>query len=256
MPNTLNWSNLPSSGETKAPQVNWIWTQTKEISEVLKNPEEEVRHEINDIFFQSFSELQQAIKDDDRHWEWYVIYHLNGNAKKMYHNEEIKESLIMSLWSDLHEEWRKGRLREDGTYEPRWKPAEDDKWSESHGWAEELDIANTKFEDLSPKWQKSNYEAAKFVIDLVYDSVISVHYPVPRHFDEKISYRDVFNFEAIESFASEVHEDWMRRNSWDIKSRPELFVPYSELPEEEKLKDRRQVLQAIRKVEAKAQARR
>jgi hypothetical protein len=49
----------------------------------------------------------------------------------------------------------------------------------------------------------------------------------------------------LESLASEVHEQWLSRNPWAIEQKSKLAVPYSELPEEEKQKDRDVILQAI-----------
>ena len=93
-----------------------------------------------------------------------------------------------------------------------------------------MDIANTKFEDLPSNWQYENLEVARVVIDLVYDKIVAGEEITP---------------EMVEEMSSVVHEAWMKRNSWEKENRPHLFVPYSELPEEEKAKDRDQILQAI-----------
>ena len=42
----------------------------------------------------------------------------------------------------------------------------------------------------------------------------------------------------------------MKRNSWEKDKRPQLFVSYSELPEHEKVKDRKHILQAIAKIKS------
>ena len=162
------------------------------------------------------------------------------NAKLM--DENIKEEIIMDLWSEFHEKWRKSRKKmKDWTYEPRMKKTKDSKWIEKN-WTDELDIANTKFEDLPSDWQKENYQAAKYIINLVYDRAISVYTENDGH------YGKLFSFDAIEGLASKVHDDWMKRNERQRDSNPELFVPYSVLPETEKAKDRVQILGALKKV--------
>jgi len=42
----------------------------------------------------------------------------------------------------------------------------------------------------------------------------------------------------LERAASQVHEQWMDDNEWRREQDPHLFVPYEELPEEQKEKDR------------------
>lgn len=140
-----------------------------------------------------------------------------------------------SMWSDLHEEWRRTRLREDGTYEPRMKKSKDDEWTQMH-WTDDVDIANTKFEDLPSNWKYENLEAAKVAIELVFDKVVAW---------EEITE------EMIEEMASVVHDERLKRNSWVFDKEywnPVLAVEYAELPEDEKEKDRVQVKQAISKI--------
>ena len=50
--------------------------------------------------------------------------------------------------------------------------------------------------------------------------------------------------------ASIVHENRKKRNSWAETKQPELWVSYSELPEEEKETDRVQIRQAIAKIKS------
>jgi hypothetical protein len=42
----------------------------------------------------------------------------------------------------------------------------------------------------------------------------------------------------IEEQAASVHTVWMSLNSWQVETSPQLFVPYPELSDEEKEKDR------------------
>ena len=55
---------------------------------------------------------------------------------------------ISQLASVLHDEWRKPRLKPDGTYEPRLK---------DNGYGGQVDIANTIYENLPVKfWHSDN----------------------------------------------------------------------------------------------------
>ena len=149
----------------------------------------------------------------------------------------IKTSLSYALGSDLHEAWRAPRKKEDGTFEPRIKKSKDEGWNESHG-TDEVDIANCSFEELPSNWQYENLEAARVAIELVYDKTIA---------DEPITQ------EEIEQMAATIHEEWLKRNTWVTDPNygdPKLAVPYAELSEEEKTKDRAQLGPAHEKVRA------
>ena len=181
---------------------------------------------------------------------------LDGLDLKQKQRQEILDSLWERIWvsfeseemakayfaesmgSDLHEEWRKSRLREDWTYEPRWKKSKDAEWIQSHG-TDDVDIANTTFADLPSNWKYENLEAAKVAIELVFDKVVKW---------EEITGED------IESMASVVHEKWLERNDWVFDKEygnPILAQEYAKLPEEEKEKDRVQVRQAIQKIKSR-----
>ena len=152
-------------------------------------------------------------------------------------NEVIKEALSYSLGSDLHEEWRKPRLREDGSYEPRMKKSKDEEWNQKHG-TDDVDIANCSFSELPSNWQYENLEAARVAINLVYDKTMN---------------GQSLTAEEIEQMASTIHDEWLKRNNWVYDpnyGEPKLAVPYSELTEEEKEKDRAQLAPAQAKVQA------
>jgi hypothetical protein len=119
------------------------------------------------------------------------------------------DELITELASYFHDEWRKHRLK-SGThgqptafYEPRLK---------DNGSGGEVDIANTKYQDLPEKWQAENRAAAIAVLEILKPEV-----------------------------AAEVHVEWSKRNP----SSNLAEIPYELLPEEEKAKDRAQVYAAI-----------
>lgn len=126
-----------------------------------------------------------------------------GRRKKT--STGVADDAIERAASELHDAWRAGRLLPDGTYEPRMK---DD------GKGGEVDIANTPFKDLPEKWQKENRESAASAVEAILSN--------PDGNDEQ--------------HADAVHQAWMERNgSW---APAEQMVPYSELPESEKQKDR------------------
>lgn len=120
---------------------------------------------------------------------------------------------VEMLASKLHETWAEGTraiLKAKGAPLERFK---DD------GMGGQIDILNTPYSDLTPKWQSENKAQAESAIGLV-----------AKNMDGAI--------ENIEGLAAQVHEQWLSRNSWAIEQKSPLAVPYSELPEEEKQKDR------------------
>ncbi len=81
------------------------------------------------------------------------------------------------------------------------------------------DLLNTPFKKLSEKWQAENVGAARFALELVTSTAES---------------------DTLEVLADKVHQNWSKNNSWDNLSK----IPYNELSEEEKEKDRQQILWA------------
>ena len=219
---------------------------------------------------------------DTEHFKEELIKVLEGFETK----EEAKAYFAESMWSDLHEQWRKDkRLHKwspdefkswetvikidwieyvfndvkDGRWEftiteagktmaqelwkdyesniwydyaPRMKKSKDPAWTEAH-WTDDVDIANTKFEDLPSNRKYENLEAAKAAIELVFDYVIS--------------WKEITD-EMIEEMSAVVHEKWLERNPWEKDGK--LWVPYNQLPDIEKANDRDHILQAIAKIRA------
>lgn len=150
--------------------------------------------------------------------------------------KSIKEQTA-GLGSKLHDEWREPRKKEDGTYESRVKVLVKTEEGKEKWFNEEKvpsnsteirrqDIANTDYENLDPAWQEDNRAAAEVAVNLVWEAKTS-----GKELDDSF----------IEEASSAVHEKWKERNPWEEK----LQVPYSELPEDEKEKDRAQVRKAI-----------
>ena len=125
----------------------------------------------------------------------------------------------------LHEEWRKTRLKEDGTYEPRWKSINDAKFIEELNKEElpvyvrkteegyEIDIANASYNLLSADWQNENKAAAEVVAGLVNSG-------------KEFSRDEVGEI---------IHNAWLERNSWAKGG--ELGVPFAQLSKQEQDKD-------------------
>ena len=166
-----------------------------------------------------------------------ITHYIYGIKEGEFMDKEvIKKALSYDLGSNLHEEWRKTRLNEDGTYEPRIKKSKDEAWNEDHG-TDEVDIANCTFAELPSNWQYENLEAAKTAINLVFDKT----------FDG-----ETISDDELENLASEVHDAWLSRNEWVFDKEygdPKLSVPYSELSKEEQDKDKVQLQQAIYKIQ-------
>lgn len=149
--------------------------------------------------------------------------------------EIIKQALSYSLAADLHEEWRLTRKKEDGTFRPRIKISKDHEWNKTHG-TNEVDIANTPFNELPSNWQEENLKAAKVVINLVFKKVIN---------EEPISKKD------LEVMGTIIHNEWLSRNQWVFDTEfgnPKLAVSYNKLPVSEQKKDISQIKPAIAKV--------
>jgi len=137
--------------------------------------------------------------------------------------------ISQKLWAQFHEEWRNTRLQSDWKYEPRIEKTTDKTWILQHNWNAEVDIANTKFEDLPSDRKYENLEAAKVAVWLVFDKVLDWVKITP---------------EMIEEMSEIIHNKWLERN-WVAWSFEYQRVEYQQLSEEEKSKDRNQLLQAI-----------
>lgn len=147
-------------------------------------------------------------------------------------------SLIEDVASALHENWRKTRLREDGTFEPRWKPTKDSDFDKKYEGVEslpshlrrtadgklEIDIANACFSQLSAAWQEENRAAAEVAVKLVERE---------KSEGKKIPWLEIGNV---------IHDAWLERNS--SAKDGELGVPFVDLPQNEKDKDIDQFLVA------------
>ncbi len=118
---------------------------------------------------------------------------------------DMLASKLHGIWAD---NYRSGEMAKGNENPTRMK---DD------GMGGQVDILNTSYAELPEKWQAENKAQAQSAIGLV-----------AQNMEDAMS--------NIEGLAAQVHEQWLSRNSW-AKDGP-LGVPYNELPEEEKQKDK------------------
>ena len=117
----------------------------------------------------------------------------------------LKEDAVRDFASRAHEEWRQGWIRQNaGKSVPRVKKNSD---------GTEGDI-NVPFDRLHPDWQRENLAAGKAAQEAV------------RQFPND-----------IEAAAEYIHDEWMKRNPRADYNAAQ-HVPYDQLPEPEKEKDR------------------
>jgi hypothetical protein len=127
---------------------------------------------------------------------------------KQFILEGIGSNVVRQFASQQHEKWREGwKSQNKGESPPRIKKNSD---------GTEGDI-NVPFDKLHPDWQKENLEAGKAAL-----------IAVRRHKSD------------TEAAAEHVHNEWMKRNP-KADYNAAQHVPYSELPESEKAKDREHV---------------
>jgi len=138
----------------------------------------------------------------------------------------LKESLADDLTDKMHSQWLKDYQAENGDT-PRLKPIPDNpsiEQLERYGGIEMVDgVAH----------QNINQEANGIVPSLKHklNGAPAVDYAAA------IEKTPIKTTDDVERLASIFHEIWMKHNSWQKDSNPSLFVDYSQLPADEKLKD-------------------
>ena len=139
----------------------------------------------------------------------------------------VEQERVNNLASALHEDWRRTRLQEDGTFEGRVKPTKDEAWIAAHG-TDQVDIANTEYVDLPEDWQAENKAAAEVIVGILSEST-----EVPDLSDE----------EHINMVGEKIHTAWLARNEWAKGG--DLDVPFKDLPADEQAKDINQLKIAL-----------
>ena len=129
-----------------------------------------------------------------------------------------------------HEAWLKG-YREKNKNEPRMKPMPDD--------------FNKSLEDL----QSQGFEGLEVIDGVVHQNINQpANKIVPelndqlngkpaRGYNEAMNEVQINSVEDIEKLADKFHEVWMECFPWNEKNHPEMFVPYSQLSRDNKIKD-------------------
>lgn len=142
---------------------------------------------------------------------------------------------LSAIASKLHDLWREPRRLSDGLYkfEPRWKNTSDPEWIVKHG-INRVDIANTAYYDLPRDWQKENLASAQVALEQINCS-LELEQPLDGEF--------------IEAASAVIHEEWLKRNGEYASAEQKL--PYFQLSEEEKEKDRVIIRAAIEEVQSK-----
>ena len=136
---------------------------------------------------------------------------------------EATEVAVATLGSAFHEDWRKTRLNEDGSFDPRVKPTKDSTWIDVHG-TDQVDIANSTYAELPEDWKAENKAAAEVIVGI---------------FNAHNGNVDLTDLTLRAEVGDEVHIAWLSRNEWAKGG--DLDVPFTELPEDEQAKDLDQV---------------
>ena len=133
--------------------------------------------------------------------------------------KDSKKEATVALATALHEDWRKTRLQDDGSFEPRIKGTKDEAWVADHG-TDQVDIANTAFPELPTDWQAENLAAAEVVVDVLGEANGAV---------------DLTNEVQRDYVGGKIHDAWLSRNDWAAGG--ELDVPFAQPPPVEQAKD-------------------
>lgn len=154
--------------------------------------------------------------------------------------EDVDQKMVTAISNVSHDVWRKPRWREESKdYEPRFKKTNDAVWSEKHGGATEVDIANSTYEELPSDWQAETKASVTLAVQEVEAAVNNKH-----------SLDSAF----IEGVAAKIHDAWRdrRRSEGYSENDPKWeyaksqMVDYVDLTEDEKQKDRDYVELAIK----------
>lgn len=135
--------------------------------------------------------------------------------------KQQESQLINQFASAAHEAWRKGF---DPVYAETGVPSKQRVKKNSDG--TEADI-NVSFDQLHPDWKKENLEAGKAAL-------VATSYEL--HTNARKNPNNS-NVSYIDIAAEHIHNEWMKRNpkaEWNAAQ----HVPYADLPESEKEKDR------------------
>ena len=135
-----------------------------------------------------------------------------------------------SVASKLHDAWRESRGKEaDGTFVPRQKILQ----------GKAYDIANLSFSELPPYFKLENLLAAHVACECIRDAYV-------QHSGDKDALKSYLRSSEFLEFGGEKqHIYWLKRNGKKDWVTEEQRLPYEELSDEEKEKDREIVRVAV-----------
>ena len=149
----------------------------------------------------------------------------NPNPEQQAKLEAVQEA-VDTLGSAFHEDWRKSRLDEaTGTFEPRVKETKDTAWIEANG-TDQVDIANSTYDQLPDDWKAENKDAAEVVVGIMIDREGLI---------------DLSDESTRNEIGGIVHDAWLSRsnNEWALGG--ELDAPFPDLSAEQQAKDISQI---------------
>lgn len=138
---------------------------------------------------------------------------------------KTRDQLVVEVASAAHQDWRNQYRAANGD-KPRIKKTKDQSFLDRG--ITEVDIAALSYPELPSDWQNENRLGAECVVDCVLRAV-SDGQPLDAAF--------------VEAASSVAHDSWLSRNSAWAQENQKL--PYPQLSEEEKEKDRFFVRAAI-----------
>lgn len=149
---------------------------------------------------------------------------LNNPNPEQHAKLEAVQEAVVTLGSAFHEDWRKTRLDEaTGTFDPRVKETSDESWIEANG-SNQVDIANSTYDQLPEDWKAENKAAAEVVVGVMVDKDGAV---------------DLSDDATRSEVGGIVHDAWLSRNEWAAGG--DLDKPFNDLPLDEQAKDISQV---------------
>ena len=154
-----------------------------------------------------------------------------------YLNESLAANLTdisVSLTDKMHAQWLQSYRQENGD-KPRLKPIPDNPSIEQLQDYEGVEMVD------GVAHQNINQEASEIVPSLKHklNGAPAVDYAAAT---KKMPVSSTID---IENLAREFHKIWEKHNDWQREGNPDLFVPYDNLPADEKLKDLDQLKVAL-----------
>lgn len=196
------------------------------------------------------------------------IFTLNNRIQQALNKLPVEELVFLTA-SELHEIWKKttyikdekGNVLLDTKGEPqqveKWKKLDPNESPEERRYIERIlsdprfftlpyirkepdntisiNIAKMKFNQLSPHWQKENREAAEVAVELTLDNYVYLADP---------SKRDIL----VHVIGSAIHLLWKSRPANAYAKRTELGQRYSNIPQDEQMKDVRHIFIAEKSI--------